>query len=199
MAQTELLHPALLRQLLRYEPETGRLFWLPRSPDMYAGLDRKQPPEYLCRRFNSMFAGKEAFTPSNRRGYKIGSIFNNSMMAHRVIWALVTGSWPKVEIDHIDGNPSNNCLANLREATRSQNMMNRPGFIGKTSRYKGVHFSSTTGKWRATIRARGKLTHLGSFPTELEAAAAYTDASKTIHGEYAVCVSRPSGIEEVRK
>ena len=94
---------------------------------------------------------------------------------------LVTG-WALT--DHIDGDGLNNQRSNLRPATHSQNMQNRRGAAGHSSRYKGVSLRET-GKWRALIRIDGRLVHLGQFDDELPAALAYDAAARAAFGEYA--------------
>src|SRR5262245_14420263 len=101
-----------LAELLEYNPETGELRWKrrPRGPQ----------------RWNTRWAGKPAFTTKLRGGYRMGRIHWGAYYAHRVIWALMTGAWPTSEIDHIDGDPSNNRWANLRLAnTRSEQLINK--------------------------------------------------------------------------
>jgi hypothetical protein len=163
-----------LRKLLRYEPETGKLFWLPR-PNTTAGN----------KRFNVRFAGKEALTADNGIGYKNGHILCHKYFAHRVIWAIYTGAWPRETIDHINGNPSDNRIANLREATQAQNVCNKSATKNGTSNFLGVSWNATRGKWRATIWERGRQKSLGSHIREADAALAYDAAAKRIHGKFA--------------
>lgn len=158
MADRADITPELCRQLLRYEPETGRLFWLPRSRDYFA-TDRS------CNVWNSRFAGKEAMTATSR-GYRIGMIANVMVKAHRVAWAIEYGEWPEV-IDHINGDPSDNRIENLRSVSQSENLCNLARRSDNTSSRTGVYKEG--GKWRAEIFRKGKKTSLGAFPT-LEAA-----------------------------
>jgi len=83
-------------------------------------------------------------------------------MAHRLAWFLVYGRNPKGEIDHINGNPSDNRICNLRECTRSQNVMN-------TRRGNGVCWHKTKKKWQALVKSGGKSHFLGHFDTREEA------------------------------
>jgi hypothetical protein len=100
--------------------------------------------------------------------------------AHRLIWLHQTGSWPENDIDHIDGNPINNKIENLRNATDSQNQQNikKPkssnlhGFLGVESRKVG---------WVARIMSNGKRLNLGTFKTPEEAHAAYISAKRVLH------------------
>lgn len=107
--------------------------------------------------------------------------------AHRCAWYYVHGIWPSNEIDHINGDPSDNRICNLREADKFQQAANmRKHVTGTTSRFKGVSFVKygTTYKWRAAIFCNGKRTYLGWFDNEIEAARAYCVASGRMFGEF---------------
>lgn len=85
-------------------------------------------------------------------------------------------------IDHIDRNPLNNDIDNLRECSQSQNLCNKSS--GK-SKYKGVFFDKQTGKWRSKIK-KNKISYcLGRHSNEKDAAMAYDKAAKKLHGEFA--------------
>jgi hypothetical protein len=101
--------------------------------------------------------------------------------AHRLAWFYVYGCWPVGDIDHINGNPSDNRIANLREATPSQNQANSRAREG---RLKGAYLRPS-GKWRAKIRKDGRNLHLGTFATAEEAHAAYWSAAQRLFGEFA--------------
>lgn len=171
-----MIEPSNLPSLLRYEPETGRLFWLRRPREMFAN-DR------AFAAWNARYANREAFI-ANTRGYKSGSIGDRMMLAHRVIWALVHGQWPNTGIDHINGDRSDNRLANLRMADQSQNMRNQAPRSGGSSAFKGVKLSSR-GKWIAQITLQYRTHHVGSFASEADAARAYDAAAMKLHGEFA--------------
>lgn len=104
--------------------------------------------------------------------------------AHRLAWFYVYGVWPK-EVDHIDRNKQNNALANLREATRSQNSKNAKRSRRNLSGFKGVSFQKNRQRWVASIMADGKSTFLGRYATPEQAYEAYCDAAKRLHGEFA--------------
>ncbi len=174
----ELPPPDLLRQLLRYEPETGKLFWLHRPKDMFQSEKRQLA-------WNERYAGREAFTSVTCKGYLSGSIFNKSYMAHRIIWAIAYGSPPALEVDHIDGRKTDNRLQNLRMATASQNHQNCGVRKSNTSGFKGVSWGRDRSKWQAQIKLSGKGKHLGYFDTPELAYAAYCAAAAELHGEFA--------------
>lgn len=158
---------ALVARLLRYEPETGKLFWRQRTPDMLEGLSRDGPT--ACKAFNQRSAGKEAMT-AVRRGYRVGNIFSRTYSAHRVIWAIVTGDWPEGDVDHIDGDRTNNRLANLRDVSRQENLRNGGKLPSNSTGVTGVYRNTHTTKFSAKISVNNKSVHLGYFET-IEAAA----------------------------
>lgn len=165
--------PEWLRQAIRYEPETGRFFWLPRSPLIPQDASR-------VRGWNVSHAGKEAFLTSNR-GYRMSRIGDMNFFAHRVAWAIHHGRWPTGEIDHINGVKADNRIANLRDVTRKENCRNQRFHCNNTSGINGVSFHRATQKWSAYIRTDDGLRHLGLFPSVARAAAARRAAEQT-HG-----------------
>lgn len=93
-------------------------------------------------------------------------------------------------VDHKDRNPLNNQKSNLRTCTYSGNACNRKA-LG-ASKYLGVSINSRTRKgklinmgWCAKIKKNGKQKHLGIFKNEIDAAKAYNEAAKIVHGEFA--------------
>lgn len=122
----------------------------------------------------------------NNLGYKRTRIENKEYGVHRLIFLYHHGYLtPGMEIDHIDGNPGNNRIDNLREATRSQNMLNGKIPSNNTSGVKGVSWDKSNSKWRAVIRVKGKNTILGRYTTLEEAAEVVKEAREKYHGEYA--------------
>lgn len=152
---------SILNTLLRYESETGKLFWKKRPEDMpYAN------------RFNAQFAGKEAlYGIGASHGYKSGAIFNTQVLAHRVIWAMHFGEWPNI-IDHINGDKLDNRIENLRNVTRCENAQNMKRASNNKSGAAGVYWAPHAGKWRAAIKVEKKSKHLGYFDCVDDAAKA---------------------------
>jgi hypothetical protein len=172
--------PETLRALLRYDPETGKLFWRPRGVEWFAPSKRRTA-EHKMNNWNSKCASKEAFTTTDRLGYRQGRIFDRGYLAHRVIWAMVTGSWPEEDIDHEDRNPGNNRWDNLRAVPHAVNMRNLPPRANNTSGVCGVSWSRRSRKWYAQIRTNGKPRSLGLFDSFDDAVAA-RKAAEAAHG-----------------
>jgi len=118
------------------------------------------------------------------RGYVVVNIQEKSYKVHRLIYMMFYGFMPKM-IDHIDGNKQNNKIENLREATHTQNLQNRPKYKSNTSGYKGVSFHKKTKKWQASIRINNKQNYLGLFKTPLDAYEVYCKEAKKYHKEFA--------------
>lgn len=175
MAKRPLPSPEVLRQLLRYEPETGKLFWKERGPEWFKTKDRRGP-EWAMRGWNSAFAGKEAFTTLTN-GYRQGSVFGRGCLAHRLIWAIVHGEHPPEEIDHINGNRSDNRISNLRSVSSLDNAKNICRRSDNSSGTTGVMWNRASGKWRARIMVDQKEIHLGQF-ADIQAAIAARKAAE---------------------
>jgi len=175
MADSHLPDADLLHKILRYEPDTGKLYWRERTLDMFQsgrGAD--------CRRWNAQFAGKQAFTALSE-GYHKGRItirgqgFNVS--AHRVIWCMIYGVWPD-QIDHINQDKADNRIANLRLTDREANARNCRLSVRNRSGRIGVHWRSRDRKWRAKIRHDGRYIILGLFSRFEDACEARAQAEK---------------------
>jgi hypothetical protein len=117
-------------------------------------------------------------------GYWSIGLDNYRFLAHRLAWLYMHGVMPPAEIDHIDGDPTNNRIANLRLATRTENNGNSRA-RKSASGLKGAHWEAKRKAWRAQIYKDGKHLHLGYFPTPEEAHAAYAKAAREIYGEFA--------------
>lgn len=183
MAKPQIPTPHDLRQLLRYEPKAGNLFWRERGVEWFnSGPNRTAL--HKCRNWNSRYSLKRAFTAHDAHGYLVGSIFDVKYKAHRVAWVLVHGEWPVGDVDHINGDSSDNRASNLRLATRSENMRNRGATKRGTSGLKGVSWDSGRRLWKAQIRHNYKNSFLGRFESEADAHAAYIDAMNQLHGGF---------------
>lgn len=122
---------------------------------------------------------------ANAAGYVKISLNNKWVMAHRLAWFITFGELPDGMIDHINGDPSDNRIANLRVATNAENARNGKRRSTNTSGYKGVHWRKVEKRWCAKITVDGKRIQIGQFSTAEEAHAAYVAAAHKFHGEFA--------------
>lgn len=157
-----------VRRFLNYEPVTGALRW------------KELPPQ--CTRSIGSIAGSKM-----RRGYWKVTLFGVTYLAHRVAWLHFHGRWPAEYIDHIDGDPSNNAIKNLREANSMEN--------ARCCRAKGFYQDKRTGRFTAQIRVNKKSIHLGTFDTAEAASSVYFAATEKYFGEFSIVCSR--GINHV--
>ena len=166
--------PTTLRLLLDYIPDTGKLVWRHRTPDLFD--DGVHSAKRSCLAWNRRMAGKEAFTAIGH-GYLKGSIFNQRYSAHRVAWAIHYGVWPTGQIDHINGDRTDNRIVNLRDVDNKTNGRNQR--LGKNNRsgVNGVLWDR--GCWVARIKVNGKSKHLGRFRCLEDAAVAREKANRT--------------------
>lgn len=153
-----------LKQQLEYNPNTGIFTWAIRKPKVKFGAvaGRTKPKGYVEIRVNLV-----------------------SYQAHRLAWLYVHGEWPDGLIDHINRDPADNRIANLRVATHQQNFRNVAASSRSSTGVKGVSPHSKSGKYRATIRVDGKRLWLGLFDTITEAGEAYREAAEVHHGDFA--------------
>lgn len=159
-----------VRGILRYNKRTGVLHW------------KKRADATAC--WNAQFSGKIAGSIGST-GYVRVSINDRGFLAHRLIWLIVTGEWPKEEIDHKDQNEANNRWANLREASRQQNQRNRRRHKSNTSGFKGVFKNRIGSTWSAQIYLKRNKIHVGCYPTAEAAHAGYREAARQHYGEFA--------------
>ena len=151
------LTPEILHELLDYNVETGVLRWKAR-PTKYFKTKRAFSV------WNKRFANKRAFTSKNESGYFQCTILGRGgYRAHRVIWFMMTGSWPE-QIDHINGNRTDNRWCNLRSVTAAENCQNSKRRRDNTSGVTGVCWNNKAG-WRVRISVNGQNKHLGYFDT----------------------------------
>ncbi|WP_197090407.1 HNH endonuclease [Cupriavidus basilensis] len=142
-----------VRELLDYEPETGVFTWKPRP----AGHRRSS-------------------------GYVSIHIDGCEIKAHQLVWFLAYGAWPETLIDHINGNPSDNRLKNLRDGSSKLNAENqRRAKATNQAKLLGVSWHKKNAKWQAGITANGKKYYLGTFDTAEEAHAVYLEAKRRFH------------------
>lgn len=113
-------------------------------------------------------------------GYVGIKIDGRAEKCHRLAWLYVYGCWPENEIDHINGDPSDNRIANLRDISHAHNTQNtRKPRSDNTSGFLGVH--AWNGGFVASINVDKKRIKLGTFSTAEEAHAAYVEAKRRLH------------------
>ncbi len=106
----------------------------------------------------------------NRLGYVVFMAKNKHFFAHRIIFFIEKGFWPRIT-DHINGNRSDNRIENLRDGTMRDNNENTK--VHRAGKLLGASWSKKDKKWRAAIKVNGKSIHLGIFPCEQSAHKAY--------------------------
>lgn len=106
--------------------------------------------------------------------------------AHRIIWEMHNDNIPEgLVVDHIDGNRSNNCIANLRVCTFQQNHFNRGRQSNNKSGFKGVSWHKQKAKWVAQIKIKGKNKFLGFYHDPEKAYEKYCEMAIKHYGEFA--------------
>ena len=111
--------------------------------------------------------------------YKVVEWLGRSIQVHRLAWLMYYGYYSQLVIDHIDRNPENIAINNLREVTYAQNSQNRKTFSSNKLGIPGV--SKRGSRFVSRIIANGELVYLGSFSTSEEASAAYEEAKLKYH------------------
>lgn len=170
-----------LKSLLSYDTSTGLFVWLYRP-----GTTRED------KIFNTRFFGKVAGrSKPDAYGYNTITIRVDGKIeyfrAHRLAWLYVYGEFPPdgVDLDHINYDPWDNRIDNLRIATRSQNNFNSDPCIRNTTGHKGVIWDKERFLWRAEIRKDGKNYHLGRFSDFDRACKVWQNKAIELYGEYA--------------
>jgi hypothetical protein len=150
-------------EFLNYNAETGKFTWIK------AACSRFQPGSTVGR--------------IDRDGYIIIGLDGYEFRAHRIAWLLTHGYMPECYIDHINGDPSDNRILNLRLANFSQNGMNAKA-KKNSSGFKGVVWHKRDQKWIARIRVNRKPIHIGAFKNLEDAVEARNQREIELFGEY---------------
>lgn len=154
-----------LREVLDYNPDTGVFTWVNGNSRNVKSGD---------------IAGYK-----NQQGYIRIRVGAKLLPAHRLAWIYVYGEdIDGYEIDHINGDKSDNRICNLRISSHQQNMFNMKKKSTNKSGVKGVHFDKRCNKWRAQTSINKKRVHLGLFNTIESAEEAIREFMVANHKEF---------------
>ncbi len=155
-----------LRSILNYDPETGLWSW--RNP----------------KAINKAPIAQSAGTISVH-GYRIITYRGRKYRSARLAWLYMTGNWPSEEIDHENRDTTDDRWINLREASRSQNALNRDVQGNNSSGLRGIHFDCERGKWFVQVKVKGINHFIGRYDEVDEAVVARNAAVAELHGAFA--------------
>ena len=159
-----MLTPKYLKTILSYSPETGVFVWLVKRNS----------------KGGKVAPGVVADSVSVHGYARIG-IDGKRYPSHRLAWFYMYGKWPAKQIDHINRNKLDNRIANLREATDSENRQNMSLSVKNKSGVTGVTWDKQRKKWFAKITYNYKQIPLGRFDNIKDAANAYAKAKQKLH------------------
>jgi hypothetical protein len=171
-----------LKELLKYDSNTGVFTWIEKS-SIYSKIVVGNRAGYL-----------------RPNGYRVIKIDGQAYLEHRLAWLYVHGKFPFGEqnlIDHIDRNPINNCISNLRVCSHRENKRNTSKPRSNTSGLKGVSWDIKSCRYVAQIRSlTGEKIHLGSFATPQEASSVYESKALEYSGVfYPVIIEKDKNVE----
>ncbi|HHJ4404337.1 TPA: HNH endonuclease [Citrobacter freundii] len=155
----------VLKSLMHYEPVSGVFTWVKSSN----------------RRIK---VGSRAGT-INGSGYRQIRIDGKIYKEHRLAWLYVYGCMPEMDVDHLDRNPLNNGIKNLRLSTKSENQYNRRKPSGGKNPIKGVRLDVKNGKWRVCGSRNKKQIWLGYFDDLELAELVISEFRGKYHGQFA--------------
>jgi hypothetical protein len=129
------MNQSRLKELLDYDPDTGVFLWKNRAS---SNADKGSIAGYL------------------NHGYRYIGIGNKRYAAHRLAWMYVTGEFPKLQIDHIDGNKDNNSISNIRDCSQSDNAKNMRLRLDNKTGIPGIRWDSIKRSWLVRTYYDGK-------------------------------------------
>lgn len=171
---TQKLTQDRLKQLLNYDPGTGKFTWKARP--ITAENSRTDNV------WNTRFAGKSSGW-ARADGYLGMTVDRKKHQAHRLAWLYVYGAFPVGDLDHKNGVRSDNAIGNLRESSRSQNTANGKVRVTNKIGLKGVS-QINGGRFYARVNRGSRRFYLGSYDTAEAAHAAYCYAAQKLFGEF---------------
>lgn len=172
-----------VNKYFKLDASTGDLYWKERSALDFTTTGSRSA-QGCANNWNSRYANKKCLTSIGNHGYKNGNYIGKTVLAHRIVFLIVNGYLPEY-VDHINGDRLDNRPENLREITSSGNIANSKARVGSKSKYLGVGWSSSHGKWVANITNNGKAKYIGIYECERQAAINYNRWAKKLHGKYA--------------
>lgn len=168
---------ALLWECFEYSQATGHLTWRVRPRHHFA-------TESAWKGINSREAGKPV-DHITAQGYLAFRLNRMVWLAHRAVWIMHDGEIPEgMMIDHVNRRKADNRLANLRLATKGQNLMNSTRRSGRLLP-KGVYLDASRGKYMAAVGHEGRLHNCGRYDTIEEALEASWARRQKLHGDFA--------------
>jgi len=159
----ELVSQSYLKSLISYNPDTGVFTWIKSG----IGISKDLISGYI-----------------ENNGYRRIKINGKKYLGNRLAWLYMTGEWPSRFIDHINGEKDDDRFCNLREATQSQNCMNRKTTSKNTSGTTGVSWSKNDKKWVSYINVNRKRKTLGLFKDKERAIQVRKFAEFIYHREF---------------
>jgi hypothetical protein len=148
-----------LKSLLKYDPQTGFFAWLAdrgRKPTAGKIAGHRQPKSWVIRVDGRLYG------------------------ANRLAWLFMHGTWPAQVIDHINGNPHDNRIENLRDVSHTVNLQNqRKANCDSQTGLLGV--SPFQDRFAAHIKVNGRVKYLGLFSTAEAGHEAYLTAKRKLH------------------
>lgn len=127
--------------------------------------------------WNGRYAGKPVHIKS-QRGYLFVVLKCRKYAVHRLVWLFTHGEWPEHQIDHIDGDRTNNAISNLRDVPAYVNCANTKISTRNTSGAVGVYWRPKLNKWEAAISYNKSRHIIGWFRDKREAVAARRAAER---------------------
>lgn len=165
--------PSMVKEHLDYDPETGRFAW--------------KVSDWRRAKLNGGVGHVNSY------GYVKIKFAGHHVAAHRLAWLFTYGHWPEGELDHINGNRSDNRIANLRLCTVAQNRINSKANANNRSGLKGAHWNRFRGTWIARCGVNGRSVYIGAFDTAEAAHQAYLDFAARHYGEFS-----PTRLQQTR-
>lgn len=150
-------------EFISYEPETGHFRRL--------------------KAIGNRFKVGEIAGTVNQQGYVRIMMFGMGFQAHRLAFYFMTGELPNddLEVDHINGDRSDNKWENLRLVTHAVNMQNSRTPKHNTSGHPGVRYVKANQKWAARISVNGRMLQLGEYAEKQDAIESYLEAKRKMH------------------